>query len=47
MGEIIIEGEYNNVAVYNMSGMMMPSLNVASGLYIVNVDGQVTKVLVK
>ncbi|MDE6346353.1 MAG: hypothetical protein K2L55_06765 [Muribaculaceae bacterium] len=46
-GEIIIEGEYNNVAVYNMSGMMMPSLNVASGLYIVNVDGQVTKVLVK
>lgn len=47
IGEIIIEGEYNNVAVYNMSGMMMPSLNVASGLYIVNVDGQVTKVLVK
>ncbi|MDE6198444.1 MAG: hypothetical protein K2G06_01190, partial [Muribaculaceae bacterium] len=46
-GEIIIEGEYENVAVYNMSGMMMPSLNVASGLYIVNVDGQVTKVLVK
>ena len=46
-GEIIIEGEYDNVAVYNMSGMMMPSLNVASGLYIVNVDGQVTKVLVK
>lgn len=46
-GEIIIEGEYDNVTVYNMSGMMMPSLNVASGLYIVNVDGQVTKVLVK
>lgn len=46
-GEIIIEGEYENVAVYNMSGMMMPTLNVASGLYIVNVDGQVTKVLVK
>lgn len=46
-GEIIIEGEYNNVAVYNLSGIMMPSLNVAAGMYIVNVDGQVTKVLVK
>lgn len=46
-GEIIIEGEYTNVAVYNMAGVMMPSLHVAPGLYIVNVDGQATKVLVK
>lgn len=46
-GEIIIDGEYDNVAVYNLSGMMMPSLKVASGMYIVNVDGKATKVLVK
>lgn len=46
-GEIIVSGEYNNVEVYNMSGMRMPSLKVASGLYIVNVDGNVTKVAVR
>ena len=46
-GEIIIEGEYENVVVYNMAGVMMPSLKVAAGLYIVNVDGYATKVLVK
>lgn len=46
-GEIIIDGEYDTVTVYNMSGMMMPSLKVAAGLYIVNVDGYATKVLVK
>lgn len=46
-GEIIIDGDYENVAVYNMSGIKMSSLKVGAGLYIVNVDGQVTKVLVK
>lgn len=46
-GEIIISGDYTNVAVYNLSGMMMPSLKVDAGLYIVNVDGKVSKVLVK
>lgn len=46
-GEIIIDGDYNNVEVYNMSGMRMGSLNVAPGLYIVNVDGNVTKVAVR
>lgn len=46
-GEIIVDGEYENVVVYNMAGVMMPSLKVAAGLYIVNVDGYATKVLVK
>ena len=46
-GEIIIDGEYDNVAVYNLSGIMMPTLRVAAGMYIVNVDGQVTKILVR
>lgn len=46
-GEIIISGEYTNAAVYNLAGMQMPSLKVEAGLYIVNVDGKVSKVLVK
>ncbi len=46
-GEIIVDGEYENVVVYNMAGVVMPSLKVAAGLYIVNVDGYATKVLVK
>lgn len=46
-GEIIVDGEYENVVVYNMAGIMMPSLKVAAGMYIVNVDGYATKVLVK
>lgn len=47
IGEIIIEGEYSTVEVYNLSGMRMGSLNVSNGIYIVNVDGQVTKVAVR
>lgn len=46
-GEIIISGDYNNAVVYNLSGVMMPSLKVAPGMYIVNVDGQATKVIVR
>lgn len=47
VGEIIIVGEYHNATVYNLSGAVMPSLNVAAGLYIVNVDGKASKVLVR
>lgn len=46
-GRIVIVGEYDNVEVYNMAGMRMGSLEVTSGIYIVNVDGQVHKVIVK
>lgn len=46
-GEIIIIGDYENVAVYNMSGALMPSLRVNAGLYIVNIDGVASKVLVR
>lgn len=46
-GEIIINGEYDNVDVYSISGQKYTSLNVPAGLYIVNVDGNVTKVIVK
>lgn len=47
VGEIIIIGEYKNVEVYNISGQLMPSHNLPSGFYIVNVDGNTTKVIVK
>lgn len=46
-GEIIINGEYSNAAVYSLSGQRYSSLNVPAGLYIVNVDGNVKKVIVK
>ena len=46
-GEIIVEGNYDNIAVYSISGQLMPSLTVAPGLYIVNIDGNVTKVQVR
>jgi len=47
VGEIIIQGEYENAAVYNISGQQQASLRVAPGLYIVNVDGEVHKVIVR
>ena len=46
-GEIIIEGEYENVSVYSITGQQYSTLNVPAGVYIVNVDGITTKVLVK
>ena len=46
-GEIIISGEYQNVQVYSISGQLYSSLKVPSGIYIVNVDGNVSKVIVK
>ncbi len=46
-GEIVIEGEYNNVAIYSISGQKYSSLKVPAGIYIVNVDGNTTKVIVK
>ena len=46
-GRIVIDGDYENARVYNISGMTMPSLNVPAGIYIVDVDGNRTKVLVK
>lgn len=46
-GEIIIVGNYSNVEVYNIQGQQLGSLNVAPGIYVVNVDGNVSKVVVK
>ncbi len=47
IGCITIAGEYNNAAVYNMSGRSVGLDNLSSGIYIVNIDGNVTKVIVR
>lgn len=46
-GRIVIEGEYENAEVYSISGQLQGSLEVPAGLYIVRVDGETTKVIVK
>jgi len=47
-GEIIVTGEYDDVAVYSITGRRMPSLTaIAPGLYIVVVDGHAVKVAVR
>ena len=47
VGEIKIEGEYENASVYSLTGQEYHSLNVPAGIYIVNVDGKTNKVIVK
>ncbi len=46
-GEISINGEYTNVAVYDLSGRQKGLTGLAAGIYIVNVDGQTAKVVVR
>jgi 1,4-alpha-glucan branching enzyme len=46
-GCIIINGDYNRADIYNLSGQQMNSLNVPAGIYIVRVDGNATKVVVR
>ncbi len=46
-GEIVIDGEYENVSIYSISGQQYFTLNVPAGVYIVTVDGNTQKVLVK
>lgn len=52
-GQIVIEGEYAQASVYTVSGQnvfmgkQIGNIAVAPGIYIVNVDGNATKVLVR
>lgn len=46
-GQIIVNGGYNNIEVFSISGQTYNTLTVPAGLYIVRVDGIVTKVIVK
>ena len=52
-GSIVIEGEYDYATVYDMTGRLVEAgsnignVNVAAGLYVVDVDGNATKLLVR
>jgi len=47
IGEIIVNGNYDSLRVYTMTGQPVGSLRVPAGLYVVNADGKSYKVLVK
>lgn len=46
-GEIVIAGDYDNVAVYDLSGRVHSTTGLVAGLYIVKVDGETFKVKVQ
>ncbi len=46
-GEIIIEGDYDNASVYDLSGRIQPMTGLNAGVYVVNVDGTSYKVVVR
>lgn len=47
-GRIVVEGDYTTVSAYTLTGIPTAGLdNLAPGIYIVNVDGAATKVIVR
>lgn len=46
-GRIIVVGNYNHINAYNLSGSRVNPDNVASGIYIVDIDGTTSKVAVR
>lgn len=46
-GRIVVAGDYNTLTVSDIAGRLYPTLNVPAGLYIVTVDGQASKVVVR
>lgn len=46
-GQIIVDGEYDNIEVFSITGQSYNSLTVPAGLYIVRANGNTTKVIVK
>lgn len=45
--DIYVQGNYTNAAAYTLSGARAPMQNLSEGIYLVRVDGQTFKVLVK
>jgi len=45
-GRIIIVGNYKSVNAYNLSGNRVDPDNVAPGIYIIDIDGTTSKVIV-
>ena len=46
-GCIVIKGDYNTARVYDLSGLASALTGLTPGVYVVNVDGNATKVVVK
>ncbi len=46
-GEIIIEGDYTDTSVYDLSGRATGVSGIPAGIYVVRVDGKAFKVIVK
>ena len=46
-GGIVVEDDYDTVEVYTIDGMQVGVSGLRPGVYIVNVDGNVSKVLVR
>lgn len=46
-GRVVIEGEYNSAAVYTLAGLSVGLDNLQPGIYVVIVDGNASKVIVK
>ena len=46
-GKINISGDYQKAEIYNIAGQQFHSTNVPAGMYIVNVDGHASKVIVR
>lgn len=47
IGEIIVEGDYDYMNVYTLTGAITSNENLAPGIYIVIVDGVSHKVVVR
>ena len=47
VGSITVEGDYDTLSVYTLTGIMTGCDNLAPGIYIVTVDGTTHKVLVR
>lgn len=45
--EIVVNGEYSNLEVFNTAGVRQNTLNLPAGIYIVRVDGKTFKVAVR
>lgn len=46
-GRVIVEGAYNSLKVYDLQGRAYNNSDLREGVYIVNVDGQTAKVMVR
>jgi hypothetical protein len=46
-GRIVIDGDYNTVEIFDLQGRVSNSLDVPAGVYVVRVDGETFKVVVR